>query len=106
MWQLLSDLWDSICSIFEPSPPGTVVAPCGKTLHNIPGRASTPAFQHNPDGSIVATPVGGPIEVGHGGAPGELFRAQQYELKLADGTTIPAFTSSTRVDPTTGNLVP
>jgi hypothetical protein len=106
MWQLLRDLWDAICSSFDPSPPATVVTPCGKILHNIPGRANTSAFQHNADGSIVATPVGGPVDVGHGGAPGERFRAQQYDLTLADGTTIPAFTSSSRVDSTTANLVP
>ena len=96
-----------LAALHTPSKPSaTILAPCGKTLHNLPSRAKTRAFQHNADGSIVATKVGGPRLGGHGGAPGEKFILQRYDLTLLDGTKLPAFTSSGRLDPVTGQVVP
>lgn len=67
-------------------------------------RSGEDAFRRDASGNIVATKLGGPYLVQHGGAPGVYFQVDQYALELADGSTIEAYKSAGRYDPATGTL--
>ncbi|MCB2262164.1 MAG: PAAR domain-containing protein [Candidatus Thiosymbion ectosymbiont of Robbea hypermnestra] len=81
----------------------TVLIGSGSSLLS---RRGSLAFQRDPNGNILARKIGGLSPVEHGGAPGDTFVVQEYELVLQDGSTIKATKSLGRYDPTTRRIVP
>jgi hypothetical protein len=100
-----------IQSLFSSQPVSKNVQSCplppksGKTLSNIK-RLGTDAFKRDERGRIKAVHTGGPFGSGHGGAPGETFILDEYELELKDGSKIIAFKSQGKLDQQTGKIVP
>ena len=108
---LLGDLLVSaraaIRQAFAPAPPAAAVVACvkcDKSLNAIV-RHGDKVFKHDSAGNIKAVKVGAPYGVGHGGAPGETFIAQKFELELQNGTKVEALKSLGRWDATTQKIV-
>lgn len=60
-----------------------------KPLQSI-NRVGDEAFARDASGEMISRDVGGPIDVGHGGAPGTGFTVQPIQLQLKDGSWIDA----------------
>lgn len=105
---LLTTARDAGSASFSSAPVGCAIGTCpatGKTLSKIT-RTGAQAFARDSSGAIKATKTSDPYGSGHGGAPGETFIVQEYELELIDGSTVGAKKSLGRLDPKTGKIVP
>jgi hypothetical protein len=92
---------DDANSNFSSSPVGCTTTSCPPST-----RKGSEAFKRDSNGDIIATKTGGPYGVQHGGAPGETFVVEEYELELQDGSTVKATKSLGKLDPATGSLIP